>query len=102
MNINGKEIDFKISRLECAAKMDSALHKMGGKEKEIKEKETSLPGIIKSMISMFRNFFIDATGVDVLENCTDLEEAKESYLEFLKEVKGQKEKVLGITLDDIK
>ena len=75
MRISGKEIDFKLSRINDAAALDMAINKMGTAEVEIR-KEKKLVAILSRTIGMFRQFFIDATGVDVLEGCEDLEEAR--------------------------
>lgn len=101
MQINGKEIDFKISRLEDAGKMEIALQHMKEKENSIKSLK-KLTEIIPEMIVMFRVFFQEATGEDIIGECTDLNEAKETYMSFLKEVNKQKNEVLTFTLDDIK
>ena len=101
MKIRGKDIDFKISRLEDAGKFEMALKNMEQTEEKIKEKN-SLPEILKGMICMFQTFFKDATGVDVLEGCDDVMEAKTAYYEFLNEVKVQREAILTFTSEDIK
>ena len=100
MKICGKEVDFKISRVEDAAKMNLALEKMKKKESEVK-KINGLEEILTSLIHMFAEFFLDVTGQDVLKGCSDVDEAKKAYVDFLREVKKQKQDVLGFSLDDI-
>lgn len=106
MQINGKEIDFKISRLKDAAAFEMALRAMEKREKELKlkvgKKGSSALPLFKGMIDMMRQFFVEATGIDVLKDCEDVEEAKDTYWAFLQEISNQKTKVLGITLEDIK
>lgn len=102
MLVYGKEVDFKISRLKNAGDFELALNEMSEKEEEIKGYKGPMIGLIEKCINMFRDFFKKATGVDVLEECEDLDEAKKAYFEFLDEIKKQKEEVLGITAADIK
>ncbi len=101
MQIYGKEVDFKISRLKDAGNMELALKNMEKAEIKAKEGKT-IQEILGAMIQVFRQFFIDATGQDVLAECEDLEEAKEAYLAFLEEVKQQKATVLNFSVSDIK
>ena len=102
MIIYGKEIDFKISRLKNAGDFEMALQEMSAKEKEIAKYNGPMTGLIERGIKMFRDFFIKATGTDVLEGCDDFNEAKKAYFEFLEEIKKQKAEVLDITAADIK
>ena len=102
MLVYGKEVDFKISRLKNAGDFEMALNEMSAKEEEIKGYKGPMTGLIEKCINMFRDFFKKATGTDVLEECEDLDEAKNAYFEFLDEIQKQKEDVLGITAADIK
>lgn len=103
MLINGKEVDFRISRLEDASRLELALRNMEAAEKKIKASKTkSLTEALKSMLDMLRKFFIDATGTDVLADCTDVAKAKEAYTGFLKDIETQKASVITFSLDDIK
>lgn len=96
MTIYGKEVDFKISRLKCAAAMEQALKKMEKTEQAIqKMQKDSLVKVMSAMISMYREFFKDTTGVDVLEACEDYEEAQEAYYKFLNDIKIQKTAMLA-------
>lgn len=91
MTIYGKEVDFKISRLKCATAMEAALKEMDETEQKAKKLgKESLTKVIGHIISMFRQFFITATGVDVLADCDDMEEAQAAYFQFLEDIKGQK------------
>ena len=105
MQVNGKEVDFKISRLEDASKFELALQHMQETEKKIQtdaQKGGSLSQIIKMTIDMFIAFFTEIGIKQVIAGCKDLEEAKRTYLEFLREIAKQKKEVLTFTLDDIK
>lgn len=101
MQIYGKEIDFKISRLSDASAMNLALEHMEKAEKEIKETK-GLSEVIGQSLHMFREFFRETTGQDVLEGCEDLYEAKTAYYSFLKEVQKQKKELIEFSFDDIK
>lgn len=104
MTIHGKEVDFQVSNIKHAGNMELALKNMEKTEKTIQNmaKEASLSEILQKLIAVFRDFFVEATGVDVLEECQDLEEAKQTYVCFLHEVKKQKETLLApFSLDQI-
>lgn len=101
MQIRGKEVDFRVSRLKDAAALEQAIDNMGKKEEEIR-KEKTLTAVISKTNEMFRQFFIDATGTDVLVDCEDLQESKETYTEFLRGVGEQKKSILDFSVSDIK
>ena len=101
MQIRGKEVDFRVSRLKDAAALEQAIDNMGKKEEEIR-KEKTLTAVISKTNEMFRQFFIDATGTDVLVDCEDLQESKETYTEFLRGVGEQKKSILDFSVTDIK
>lgn len=95
MNINGMEIDFRIGRLKDAAAFELALDKLAASEKrDSAKKGRKLSDVIKDSIDIFRDFFKDATGADILDDCDDLDVAKNSYLQFLEEVQSQKAALL--------
>ena len=101
MQIRGREVDFKITSLKDAAEMEKALDHMTESEKKINHKG-KLTKIMSATIDLFRNFVKEATGEDVLEDCDDVEEAKNVYVEMLREVAKQKEEALGFLADEIK
>lgn len=101
MQIRGKEVDFRVSRLKDAAALELAINNMGKNEEEIR-KEKTLTAVISKTNEMFRQFFVDATGTDVLVDCEDLQESKESYTEFLRAVREQKNTILDFSISDIK
>lgn len=104
MVINGKEVDFKISNKRHAANYSAALKEMEVAEKKIRNTDrTDLIAVLDAVINMFRDFFITATGVDVLEDCEDADEAKTVYIEFLTAIKEQQNKfVAPFSLERIK
>lgn len=90
MTVNGKEIDFKITRVGDAEKFSAALKVMEKDEEELqKKKDVKMSLFLRSYIKMFSRFFINATGVDVL------------YLDFLKEVNKSKTKIMRFKAEDI-
>ena len=101
MQIRGREVDFRITRLKDAAAMEKALDHMAESEKKINRKG-KLTEIMSATIEMFRNFVKESTGEDVLEDCDDVEEAKNVYIEMLCEISKQKEEALGFSMDKIK
>lgn len=101
MQIRGREVDFRITRLKDAAAMEKALDHMAESEKKINRKG-KLTEIMSATIEMFRNFVKESTGEDVLEDCDDVEEAKNVYIEMLCEIAKQKEEALGFSMDKIK
>lgn len=97
MKIREKEIDFKISRKSDAENFEKALCEMEKAEKQINTgavDTTKMSVVIDYIVEMFRSFFVKATGVDVLADCDDMDEAKDAYFAFLEEIKKQKETFL--------
>lgn len=95
MKINNKEFSFDPYELSDAENMEKALDVMGEREQKIKEMEAQqgkipLSTVIRAVIDMFQCFFKEATGTDVLEECTNLVQAKEAYNQFLKEIEKAK------------
>lgn len=97
MKINKIEVDFKISRLKDAAAFEKALADMGQSEIRFEKEAEKLPitEVFGKMIKIFQDFFVTATGVDVLDGCEDFSEAKQAYLDFLEEITSQKKELLG-------
>lgn len=91
MVINGKDIAFKISRKKDAANFETAVRNMQKKETEIQTMDKdSLGAVLQALEDMFRHFFVTTTGVDVVGDCDDIEEMKDMYNTFLKEVEKQR------------
>lgn len=107
MKINNVEFDFKVSRLRDAEAMERALQNMEKRELEVKaladKKDVKLTEIIRGTLGLIRDFFIDATGMDVLDGCEEIEEATKIYQQFLTEIEKQKiETILPYSPDRIK
>lgn len=88
MNIAGKEITFDMANIDDAKKFEDALKNMAKTEETVKNRET-VTEVLEGVLNMFKTFFKDATGQDVLEGCRNVEEAKKTYYEFLQEVSKQ-------------
>lgn len=102
MKIYGKEIDFKITKVSHAQKFHDALKVMEQDEKKLQGmKSKDLASFLTSYIRMFQKFFVNATGQDVLQECDDAVEAKKAYLDFLEEIKKEKESILKFNPEDI-
>ena len=102
MKIYGKEIDFKITRVSDAKKFRDALKVMQQDEKKLQNmKSKDLASFLTSYIGMFQKFFANATGQDILQECDDAAEAKKAYLDFLEEIKKEKESILKFNPEDI-
>lgn len=107
MKINNTEIDFKASRLRDAEALEVALQNMEQREVEVKalaeKKDVKLTEIIRGTLGLIQGFFIEATGMDVLEGCEEIEEATKIYQQFLTEIEKQKiETILPYSPDRIK
>lgn len=96
MTINGIDIDFKITKISDAEKFETAIKNLAVNEQKVqlKRNDGSLVTALKSLIEVTQVFFIDATGVDVLAGCDDLQTAKETYSQFLAEIEEQKGKYI--------
>lgn len=94
MKINNVEFDFRITNLKHAAAFELALQKMGETEKKIRLGRQA-SAVFADTIGMFRTFFMDATGTDVLADCEDFMDARNAYMQFLKEINVQKNAALA-------
>ncbi len=97
MIVNGVEFDFRISNKTHAANFEKALQGMQKMEKEIRtlQPETPASYVLGKMEQMFRNFFRQATGIDVIGDCEDVAEMKAMYMEFLDKIAEQKKDFLS-------
>ena len=105
MKINGKEFDFKITNIRHAAAYEKALGNIQEKEAEIKKLAKGAKSVVtiyQAFIDMLRNFFVDATGCDVLEGCEDFSDAQKVYRDFLTAVNLQKTESLSLYSPDVK
>lgn len=87
MVINGVEFDFDITDLKDNENYVNALKTYDEKVPELKK----LEGIdtLRYGLSMIRDFFYDATGVDVCADVTSLTKALKLYREFIEKVAEQ-------------
>lgn len=91
MVINGKTIDFKITRKSDAANFQKAINNMSATEKNIqKMNQDDLGEVLEALCKMVTDFFITATGIDVVDGCEDVAEINEMYYDFLAETEKQK------------
>lgn len=97
MKVNNVEFEFNISSLKQAGALELALDYMGEREKKLNKKKANsksrLTEVLSDTLDMFRQFFVEATGVDILQECDDVREATGIYYKFLDEVKKQKETI---------
>ena len=102
MKVYGQEIDFRITRIDDAQRYKAALDKMQKDEQKLQKlKNSDLAVFLKSYIEMFQRFFINATGVDILAECSDAQEAHDAYISFLREIKLSKTNITNFTLEDV-
>lgn len=93
MKINNVEFDFRVTNLKHASALKTALENMQKSEHETRKKikaDTDVSEAFGAMIDVFRQFFIDATGEDVLTGCDDFMDARKAYEDFLGEIQKQK------------
>lgn len=91
MNINGIEFEFDISDLKDHENYTDALKKYDAKIPELQK--TKGTDTLRYGISMVRDFFYDATGVDVCADVTSLTKAVTFYKEFLEKVSKQSQEL---------
>lgn len=98
MIINNIEIQFSITDVNQAAAFDAALKEMEAVEKTLKAdfaaKKMSYIDFLKGAIAMLKDFFVKATGVDVLGECSDYIVAQDIYFCFLDEIGKAKDKLV--------
>lgn len=91
MNINGVEFEFDISDLEDHENYTNALKNYDAKIPELQKTEGT--DTLRYGISMVRDFFYDAVGVDVCADVTSLTKAVKLYKEFLEKVSEQSQEL---------
>jgi hypothetical protein len=94
LKINNVEFEFDIYDVDNSERFEEAIEKLSESEEAVKKAtETQKMSVVnKAFIGMFKQFFINATGVDVLADCKNSKTAEEAYSEFLDEIgkmKGQ-------------
>ena len=97
MKINNVEFEFNISSQKQACALELALAHLDEREKKTNKKKADpksrLTEVLSDTLDMFRQFFIEATGADILQECDDVREATGIYYRFLDEVKKQKDTI---------
>ena len=88
MNINGEEFEFDISDINDAKRYSEALEKYQEKVKEIKEAEGV--AVMERGVAAIRDFLYEATGHDVIYNCTSFRKAVGAFKSFLDQIESQK------------
>lgn len=80
MKIHGKEIDFKHTRLEDAKRFEKAISNMADANEKYKKTGHSMSEYIRWQIGVYRKFFVDATKIDVLKGCKDVQEPRQRIM----------------------
>lgn len=93
MKINGIEFDFNIGIVSNIENYNRGLAVLDKAKEEIQKYADGSPQIIATEIQAFKDFFYEATGVDVIYNVDDIAVAIDCYMEFLDIVKAQKENI---------
>ena len=88
MTINMVEFEFDIHDVDQAESFEKAIDQLSESEQKIKTATVSnkMSEVNRAMISMFKQFFISATDVDVIGNCKNSITATEAYYAFCEEV----------------
>lgn len=89
MKVYGAEIDFKHTRLSDAKRFEEAIQRMSEANEEHKKTRHKLSESLQWQIGVYRKFFIDATGTDILKDCRDAQEAEDAYYEFLGQIQAE-------------
>lgn len=90
MKINGVEFDFDISDVNDAKNYEEALEKYKERIPRLKEYKDGAE-VIEYGISMIRDFFYEATGIDILADITSYIKAISCYKDFLAAINEQRE-----------
>ena len=106
MTLNGKDIDFKITRAKDAEAFRIAVEAFaaaaGEFERAAREGKQTIGGLIERRIGLVRDFFLTATGEDVLADCDDMQLADETYMKFISLVNEQSKAVRKNVLYPVK
>ncbi len=91
MLLNGHEVDFSYVGAEDASRLSDASKAIASRLIEVEEAQKDGWGnTVATTIDCYREYLRTATGIDVLENCGDIETAEDAYFGFLAEVARQK------------
>ena len=85
--INAK-FEFDIFDLDQSEAFEKAVDQLSWSEKKIQDasKTKKMSDMNWAMLDMFKQFFITATGVDVLADCKNSMTAQNAYYEFCEQV----------------
>lgn len=88
--INGKEIEFDVFDLDASAKLEDGLKVLDKEEKKANKtlKEGKLKDGVQALYSAYQNFFINVTGIDVVDGCNNAIKAQKYVIEFVKQAKN--------------
>lgn len=88
MKINNVEFDFDIFDIDHSESFEKAVDQLSWSEKKIQDasKTKKMSDMNRALLDMFKQFFISATGVDVLEDCKNSMTAQNAYYEFCETV----------------
>lgn len=92
MNINGMELEFNVYKVSNTKKLEENMIRLKEGEEEGKALLTSgkLYDGINTMYNVYKNFFVDLLGVDVVGECDDVLEAQKMVVDFIAGVKPKK------------
>ena len=94
MKINQVEFEFDIHDVDQAEAFENAIEDLSKSEDKIKAATAGnkMSEVNRAFIKMFKDFFVTATGVDVIGNCKNSIAASDAYYAFVEEIgkaKGQ-------------
>jgi len=94
MKINQVEFEFDIHDVDQAEAFEKAVEDLSKSEDKIKAVTAGnkMSEVNRAFIAMFKEFFITATGVDVIGSCKNSVTASDAYYAFCEEIgkaKGQ-------------
>ena len=92
IKINEVEFEFDIHDIDQAEAFEDALEQLGKSEEKIKAASNGgkMSEVNRAFIAMFKEFFIAATGVDVIANCRNSIAASDAYYTFIEEIGKEK------------
>lgn len=100
MKVNGIEFEFDASDSACIEKFEKALDKMGEAEKALGEKHKSgklkQHEFLKGYCELLSDFFVNATGTDVLKGITSVNKATQYYYDLLNQIKESGQKTMNL------
>lgn len=96
MKVYNKDVNFSITNIDDAKNFELAIQNLKKNEKTVKEiaglvreGKAKLFDLMETQMRMFRAFFKECTGEDVLVDCRDLAVAKAEYSSFMDSLQEQ-------------